>query len=622
MEMKRMVIRAAMAGVMVLAATGAGAQQSTNLSELVNRTTEHPRLLWKKGGEAEVRAKIAADPLLKDTYEAVRLVADHMLTEKPVVYRKDGRRLLGRSREALDRIMHLSFMARMTGERRYVERAMKEMQAAAEFPDWNPSHFLDTAEMTLALSIGLDWLYPELTSTERATVRDAIEEKGLFPYLKPGARHGWEKGGNNWNQVCHAGMLAGALALMERDTGRAADVVQRALNGLPNAMKVYIPDGTYPEGPGYWNYGTTFNVVIIGLLQTALGTDFGLSEREGFLKSGEFPLQMTGPTLEYFAFSDCGRSGGYSPAMAWFAAHTERPELMWFEARRLAEDIADVRQRKGARSPDRFFPMTLVWMEEGLTSRPPVPTAWLGRGPNPLAVFRSSWTDPNAMYVAVKAGSPGESHGHMDIGTFVFDADGVRWALDLGMQDYNKMEQRGLDIWNNRPGSDRWKIFRYHNRAHSTLLVDNQEQVVSSRAALVDFTDEEGKRGVTVDMDATYGGQLGGAKRRFSFDPKIGLTIEDRLTGGTMPRKVRWAMVTPASFAKAADGSAQLTKDGKVLRLAAAGPVEWREYPADPPPNEWDEPNPGIRLVGFERTLPAGATETWRVTLQPGTGAN
>ena len=31
------------------------------------------------------------------------------------------------------------------------------MLTAARFEDWNPSHFLDVAEMTFALAIGYDW---------------------------------------------------------------------------------------------------------------------------------------------------------------------------------------------------------------------------------------------------------------------------------------------------------------------------------------------------------------------------------------------------------------------------------------------------------------------------------
>ena len=56
--------------------------------------------------------------------------------------------------------------------------AVLEMKAVAAFPDWNPSHFLDVAEMTNALAIGYDWLYDDLTPTDRATIRAAIVEAG------------------------------------------------------------------------------------------------------------------------------------------------------------------------------------------------------------------------------------------------------------------------------------------------------------------------------------------------------------------------------------------------------------------------------------------------------------
>ena len=53
------------------------------------------------------------------------------------------------------------------------------MLVAAKFKDWNPSHFLDTAEMTTALAIGYDWLYAVIKPADRKTIRDAIVQLGL-----------------------------------------------------------------------------------------------------------------------------------------------------------------------------------------------------------------------------------------------------------------------------------------------------------------------------------------------------------------------------------------------------------------------------------------------------------
>ncbi|HWQ93787.1 MAG TPA: heparinase II/III family protein [Clostridia bacterium] len=590
----------------------------TQILERLSKAPPHPRLLWTAKDDASVRDKLTRDPRLKSAWEAVRITANHMLDEKPVVYRKDGRRLLGRSREALSRINHLGFAWRITGDKKYAERAVAEMEAAAAMPDWNPSHFLDVAEMTLALAVGYDWFYDQLSPEQRARVRLAIEKNGLGPYLKPGSRHGWERGGNNWNQVCHAGMVAGALALLEDDPKRAAEVIRRAVAGLPSSMNVYDPDGNYPEGPGYWNYGTTFNVLVIAMLESAAGTDFGISQNPGFLKTGEFPLQIMGPTLRTYPFSDCGTGSSFAPAMPWFAARNQRPDLMWFEWKLLERDVARVKETKGRAAMDRIFPMAILWAQPGQEPQAPKQLAWLARGQNPLAVFRSSWTDPNAVFLAIKAGTPSASHAHMDIGSFVLDAAGVRWSLDLGAQDYNALEQRGIGLWNNRQDSERWKIFRYHNRAHSTLLVDDAGQLVTSKAPIKDFSPDPENFSATVDLTETYSGQLARAVRRFALRPEREVVIEDSLTAKGVPAKVRWGMVTPATLKPGGQNSAWLEANGKRLRLRVISPenVTIKTWPANPPPNDYDAPNPGVSIVGFEVPLAAGQSATLKVSLQ------
>jgi hypothetical protein len=598
------------------------AAEPTSREDILQRVRQapaHPRLFWTREDEAAIKQKLGADRQLAATWDAVRLTADYMLKEPTVVYRKDGRRLLGRSREALGRTMHLGFAFRLTGEKRYAERAMAEMRAMAAMPDWNPSHFLDTAEMTLAMAVGYDWLYDQLPADLRKTCREAMDAKGLDAYLKSARPLGWERGGNNWNQVCHAGMVAGALALLEDNPDRAAEVVSRALAGLPRAMKVYDPDGTYPEGPGYWNYGTSFNVMLISMLESALKSDLGLSQSPGFLKTGDFMLNIIGPTRRSFNFSDCGTGTGFSPAMAWFAARAGRPDWLWFETELLERKLAAIRRSGGREQGDRYLPLLLVWAKAGLERKEPPTLNWLGQGQNPLAAFRTSWTDPNAMFLAIKAGTPSASHAHLDIGSFILDADGVRWSLDLGAQDYNALELRGVKLWDTRPGSDRWSLFRYHNRGHSTLMVDDAEQVIASKAPISNFSADPTNAFAVIDMSATYAGQLASALRRFEMEPDRRVIIQDQLTGGPKPATVRWGMVTRARLIPAGPNAAVLEQEGKRLRLEVLSPssVTVQAWPADRPPKAYDDPNPGVSVVGFTTPLEAGEKATLKIALQP-----
>lgn len=607
----------------LLAATFAGlGDEPPSRQDILKKVTpppKHPRLFWTARDEAGVREKMNADPQLAAIGEAVRITAEAMLPSSPVVYRKTGRRLLGRSQEALNRIMHLGFAFRLTGDQRYADRALAEMKAMADMPDWNPSHFLDTAEMTLALAVGYDWLFDQLTPELRQASRTAIEQKGLAPYLESETRRGWEHGRNNWNQVCHAGMVAGALALLEDHPDQAAEVVHRALAGLPYALKAYVPDGIYPEGPGYWNYGTSFNVMLLSMLESVFGTDFGLSRSPGFLQTGEFMLNIIGPTRRTFNFSDCGSGTGFSPAMMWFAARTERPELLWFENELLEQKLASIRSSHGRQSGGRYFPLVLLWAKAGMKPRQPAARNWLGQGQNPLAVFRSSWTDRDAVFLAIKAGTPAASHAHLDIGSFVLDANGVRWSVDLGAQDYNTLEQRGIRLWDFQPGSDRWTLFRYHNRGHSTLLIDDADQVVTNTAPITAFSADPENAYAVVDLSAIYAGQVARASRRFTLQPDRRVVIEDQLTGGAQPVKVRWGMVTPAQLKPDGPSRAWLEKDGKRLRIEIISPARatLESWPANPPPRDYDQPNPGISVVGFTVPLAAGETLSLKVRLSP-----
>mgnify|MGYP001617353486 FL=1 len=124
---------------------------------------QHPRILLLSGEENIIKQSIAANPTWKKMHEAILLSCDNLLDRPPVERIQIGRRLLDKSREALRRIFQLSYAWRMTGEEKYFNRAEKELLAISKFSDWNPSHFLDVAEMTMAVSIGYDWLFPKLS---------------------------------------------------------------------------------------------------------------------------------------------------------------------------------------------------------------------------------------------------------------------------------------------------------------------------------------------------------------------------------------------------------------------------------------------------------------------------
>ena len=139
---------------------------------------EHPRLLASKGDFARLRSAIVTNSTLKNWHAKIRQRADRMLSQPPSQYEiPDGLRLLATSRRVLDRVQNLALLYQLDGNQRDAERAWLELNTAAAFTNWNPRHFLDTAEMTHAFAIGYDWAlqFLEPGATPSSTRGDAGE---------------------------------------------------------------------------------------------------------------------------------------------------------------------------------------------------------------------------------------------------------------------------------------------------------------------------------------------------------------------------------------------------------------------------------------------------------------
>ena len=143
------------------------------------KLSKHPRLLLTAGDVGAMKEFKTRSANAAAVHNKIVAKADSYLGVEPVERKMIGRRLLSVSREALKRIFYLSYTYVMTEDKRYAARAEQEMLAVSEFEDWNPSHFLDVGEMTMAMAIGYDWLYGYLSRHSRSIIGTAIYEKGL-----------------------------------------------------------------------------------------------------------------------------------------------------------------------------------------------------------------------------------------------------------------------------------------------------------------------------------------------------------------------------------------------------------------------------------------------------------
>lgn len=190
----------------------------------------------------------------------------------------------------------------------------------------------------------------------------------------------------------------------------------------------------------------------------------------------------------------------------------------------------------------------------------------------------------------------------MDAGGFVLDMDGVRWAKDLGLQDYNSLEARGVDLWNMRQDSGRWRVFRMGSDAHNTLTIGGRPHSATAMAGLRMASATE----ASIDLASVLGVPRATRRARFLGDT---VELDDRIEGAAPGDAIRWAMCTEAEIRIAGD-TAILAQRDKTLRVRFAGPnmrLEIRDISA--PRTEIDHPNPNTRQL--IASAPVAADGSW-----------
>ena len=525
-----------------------GRDQAENLRTL---RAGHPRLVLLAEDITRIRKFIESDSTARQYHTNVLARGEVILREPPVEHVLIGPRLLDKSRTVVDRIYTLGLLHRLDGQQQWADRAVREMLAVAAFRDWNPSHFLDVAEMTHGMAIGYDWFYAVLTPEQRKTIEYAIVEKGLLEAKKcHEGKVRWTTTPDNWNNVCNGGITVGALAMADREPELAEWLIVKMRQSLPLALASYAPDGAWREGPGYWGYATRYTVVAFAAMQSALGTDFGLSAMPGLAEAGLHRLLITGPTGLFFNFADCGEPAREDPSLLWLARRYSQPVLAVAE-----------RQLAG----ERGTAGDLMWFDprgsEDDIKRLPLDAQFKRIN---VVVMRSAWQDPRAIYVGLKGGDNKAGHSHLDLGTFVLDALGERWACELGPDDYNLPGYFG---------NKRWTYYRLKTEGQNTLMLDGENQDASAVAPVIGFDASESSAHTLVDL--TQGYKLSGATRVWRGvalrDRRSRVLLQDELEL-QKPADVVWTMHTKAK-ATLAGSRATLRQGSKTLEAQIVSPA-------------------------------------------------
>lgn len=243
----------------------------------------------------------------------------------------------------------------------------------------------------------------------------------------------------------------GALAIVDRDpTTYSRTILDNApANAQANCALGPSPDGTWSETANYWYevisrlhpllfeltpcfsstryFGTYSHAEMAASLISATGSDQGLlNSNDAYKLTPEYHMYVTG-MQGLFNYGDCGPNKYTATAnsLLFYGSQYNIPRYTLF-------------QRDRGDAPD---PMSILYYDPQVSGQFWESLALDHHFENQTDAWfsaRSSWTDNDGTYIAMKAGylQGHQTHGDLDAGDFVLDAMGERWFGELGNGDY------------------------------------------------------------------------------------------------------------------------------------------------------------------------------------------
>jgi len=316
-------------------------------------------------------------------------------------------------------------------------------------------------------------------------------------------------------------------------------------------------------------------------------------------------LMMTAPTGLCYNYGDSGSKPVFQTAMYWFAGKINDPSILFHEQKYLL----NLTSSSGL---GELLPNVLIFSKDLEVKATEVPKTnfWVSGGKKPLFIYRSGWNDKNDAYLGVVGGAANISHGHMDAGAFVYEKNGVRWAVELGLQSYYTLESVGVDLWNSNQNGQRWDVFRLGNTGHSTLVINGERHLVNGAPKIIDSFQSDTCKGAELDLSSIFATTVRKVIRKVTLDSKNDLHVSDKITTKEISAKIWWIMVAPEEAEIVSANQIELTKSGKKMLLTVESPATvtmkiWDNEPV----HSYDQNNPGTLRVGFETTLPANTTD-------------
>ncbi|MDF3059305.1 MAG: Heparinase II/III-like protein [Rariglobus sp.] len=432
-------------------------------------------------------------------------------------------------RQRSDRLARFAIAECLENRGRFVPAIEAELTAILAEKTWvAPAHWyghgaeqgiavvdLGSSARAATLAVVDAWLGSRLKPETRAAIRREVEARVWRPYLagvrsgKPDRGVGWMRGNNNWNAVCHAGVIGSALILLDARDARAEFIAAGELH-LPRFLAGFSDDGYCSEGLGYWNYGFGSYLYLAETVRQATGGRIDWLNGDKVRAIALYPSRLEIFDSLYPTYAD--GAPGVRPS-AWMRDLLDRRLALGHPEWRQPEP-SDIPLYHGLGAP-LLGAATVMFVDRGddtAVSAGSVAGIHALRDEFPQAqifTLRPAAGDPR-FGVSFKGGHNDEHHNHNDLGSYVVAMGRHALLLDPGME-----------LYTSRTFSPR----RYESRVlasygHPVPLVAGRQQSTGRRFSAGIVSREYSKNNDEVTLNLAGGYEVPGLEsllRSFSY---------------------------------------------------------------------------------------------------------
>lgn len=393
----------------------------------------------------------------------------------------------------------------------------------------------------------------------RDQLRQRLSTEVFNNYLE---RHGdfwWTQIGNNWNAVCHQGVLGAALSQLE-NLDQLTQMIDHARHYLVRFIDDFTEDGGCSEGPVYWEYGFGWLARLNAQLEARSAGRLSLFEGHPKMpKIARFGALMRLPGENLVNFSDCPTQHALRPSiLAYLGDCLEVTACRDLARTRYQTLLSEPIELHGGRSDFTLFASLLLCYPPGegeaIITEQACESVFLEQ--LNLAVLHSDGVGDYAWHFAAKAGHNDESHNHNDCGSFILNVGSVSVVKEIGQPEYVKEYFEP---------AQRYEFLAARTQGHSLPVINGCEQAAGEAftSKILHYHEDDNGVELTMDLGKCYpaAAQCRQYTRSFQFNKKSpSLEVADQFELDSISA-LETAIITTCEVAE---------QDGQVI-LSGAG---------------------------------------------------